>query len=150
MARNVSLQDAIAHWKSGVASKQANYTKGVGSSKDWAAAATTPQAIQARNQGLQAAMTNGTIEAGINRLGTGRWQAQTIAKAANWQNGVNSPQAQQNAQAGFTRLYGYLSTAQSAIAGTPRGGINENIARMTAFVQSMHASAQADKQAGRG
>lgn len=145
MALKTTASDAVTRWKAGVAGAGTRYTAGVQKATNWAENATTADAIQARNAGLQAAMANGTIEDGIRRVGTTGWKNATVAKAGNWQTGVNTPQAQQNAQAGFNRLYGYLGAADNAIASMPRGTVEQNIARFSTWARAMHDAAQADK-----
>ena len=147
MAIKSNPADAVSRWRAGVGSAGNRYQTGIQNSGDWAGAATAPAASQARASNWNAAQSSGHIDRRIQSLGTQGWRNATIAKAGNWQTGVNSPMAQQNAQAGFTRLFGYLQQAQSAIAGTPRGGFNENIQRMVAHATAIHDAAQADKAA---
>lgn len=137
--------DAVARWRQGVQAAGARYTQGIQNTADWAGAATAPQAVQARNAGLQAAMANGSIDRGIQNLGTAGWKSVTVAKAGNWQTGVNSPLAQQHAQAGYQRLFGYLQNAQTAVANLPRGGFAENMQRLQAWLTSVHDDALAAK-----
>lgn len=145
MAIKSNPTDAVNRWRQGVGAAGARYTSGVQGVQDWAGAATAPAAVQARNAGLQAAIANGTIDRGIQRVGTAGWKNATVSKAQNWQNGVNSQVAVQHAQDGFTRLFGYLNGAQSAIASIPRGGFNENMQRMVQHATYIHEQAQAYK-----
>lgn len=138
MAIKSNPADFVQRWRAGVAASGARYTSGVQNSSDWAAAATDPSAAQARAAGWNAAQNSGKIDRGIQNLGTAGWRTVTVAKAGNWQTGVNSPLAQQHVQSGAQRLFGMLSQAVAAADQTPRGGIDANVARMTAFVRSMH------------
>lgn len=148
MAIKSNPADAVARWRNGVAAAGGRYTQGVQAVGDWAGAATAPAAVQARNAGLQEAIASGRIDAGIQRVGTQGWKNATVAKAGNWQTGVNSPLAQQRAQAGFTRLFGYLQSAEQAVSSMPRGGFSENMQRLQTYLQSVHDSAQAAKSGG--
>lgn len=148
MALKSNPADWVSRWRAGVAAAGPRYAQGVASSQDWAAAATAPAAVQARNQGLAQAMADGRIDRGIQALGTQNWRAVTQAKAGNWQTGVNSPVAQQRAQSGAAKLFGFLNQAQQAIASMPRGGYAENRQRALAHMDAMHDAAQAAKGNG--
>jgi hypothetical protein len=145
MAIKSNPADFVTRWRAGVQAAGGRYVQGIQQSQDWAAAATAPAAVSARNAGLSRAMANGTIERGIQNLGTTGWRNAAVAKAQNWQVGVNSPMAQQKAQAGAVKLFGFLQAGESAIAGLPRGGIDENIARFTTWARAVHDASQASK-----
>lgn len=145
MALKKTASDAYNNWRTGVQGGGAKYTAGVARSGDWAAAATAPAAVQARNAGLTRAIANGDIERGIANLGTTNWRNITQAKSANWSNAVNSPVAQANAQQGFQKLFGMLNTALGELSGMPRGGLEENLARSATFARSMNAQKQANR-----
>lgn len=140
MAQRPTVQEFVNRWQQGTTGAQQRYTQGVQNSADWAG--NTVAALPQMFQGLQAAMADGRIERGINGLGTAQWRNITLAKAGNWITGVSSPTAVQHMQAGATRLYTMLDTAQASINTMPRGDINQNIQRMVAFSNSMHASKQ--------
>lgn len=133
---------AVQRWQQGVGAAGGRYVQGVQGVTDWAGAATAPAAVQARNAGLQRAISEGRIDRGIQAVGTQGWKNATVAKAGNWQTGVNSPLAQQRAQAGFARLFGYLQQAENDVSGQPRGGFAENMQRMTTYLTSVHNAAQ--------
>lgn len=146
MALKSNAQDAVTRWKAGVANSGPRYTQGVQRVNDWYEKVSSPDAVAARNAGLQAAMQpGGAMDRGLQRAGTSGWKAATVAKASNWQTGVNSPTANANAQAGFQRLFGYLGAADNAISNMPRGSIEQNIARFSTWARAMHDAAQADK-----
>lgn len=148
MAIKSNPTDWVQRWRNGVGAAGARFTSGVNNSSDWAANATTPQAASARATNWNAANSSGAIDRGIQRLGTQGWRSATVAKASNWQNGVNTQQAINNATAGAQRLFTYLGNAQNAIASVPRGGFQENMQRMVAHATSLHDQAQAFKQTG--
>jgi hypothetical protein len=145
MAIKSNPADFVARWRAGVGAAGTRYTQGIQRTQNWAEATTSPQAIIARNNGLRRAMDDGSIDRGIQKLTSAGWRDATVAKAGNWQTGVNSQRAQANALAGANRLFGYLQSAESAISSTPRGTYEENKQRLVAWMDSMHASAQANK-----
>jgi len=132
-----TAQQILDAWKAGTAGAGGKYTAGIQSVQDWAGP--TLAAAGAWQQGLQAAFANGAWQTGVQRVGTGTWKNQTVAKAGNWTTAVNSPQAQANMLAGAQKLVGMLGTADSAISSLPRGTYDQNKARMLAFIDSMHA-----------
>ena len=145
MAGLPTAQQIYDNWKAGIQAKSGNYKTGVQNGNDWAAAATAPDAVSARNAGLQRAISEGTIDAGIQRLGSANYKNITLAKSGNWLNAVNSPTTAQKAVSGFGKLLGFLQGAQNAISSTPRGGIDANLQRMVTHARSMHDQAQAAK-----
>lgn len=142
MATRPSVQDVVTRWQQGTATAQQRYTQGVQTSKDWATLAVA--AAPARNAALQQAIASGAIDRGIQKIGTAGWRAKTLAKGPqNWLTGVQASGAAYTA--GVQRLYGYLDTADNAVANMPRGSFAENMARMQAYVTSVHDSATAYK-----
>lgn len=145
MAQRKTPQEALSKWQARVSGAQQYYTAGIQASKDWAGAATA--AAPARDAGLQAAIASGSIDRGINRLGTAGWRAKTMAKGPqNWAAAV--AQAGPAYMQGLQRAYTYLDQADQAVSNMPRGTFQENIARMTTYLSTVHAAAQAFKQTG--
>lgn len=139
-----TAQQALQRWQQGTQTALPRYTQGVANSADWAGnfAAAEPQMIA----NLTQALNSGHVTRRVQAVGTAGWRTKTQAKAQNWVAGVSSAQAAQNYQTGYGILTGYITTAQSAIASTPRGTLQQNISRMTQFVTSVHDQAQARKQ----
>lgn len=138
MAIKSNPQKWVAAWRAGVGASGAKYTEGVQNSADWAGAATAPAAVAARGTNWNAANQSGKIDRGIANIGTAGWRATTVAKAGNWATGVNTQQAQANAAAGATKLFGFLAQAEQAISGLPRGDYGQNRNRLLAWVDAMH------------
>lgn len=139
MAR-ITAQDAQKRWQTGVQQRQSNYTHGVQNPRhDWATR--TTDAIPAMVAGVQAAHHDGRIAAGIADAGTAKWKSRTLAKASNWSSSANDHAVLSRVLTGFTKLFGYLDTADSAISTMPRGTFSENMARSTAYLTSVHNSA---------
>ena len=144
MARK-SVQDAVNKWTQRVQQSGQFYQSGVSNTNvDWAGPAVA--AAPRRNAGLQQAIANGSIDAGIQRAGTNKWRANTLAKGVSaWTQ--NTPKAAPQYQAGLTQVYNYFSAADSAVASMPRVTRQDRIARASAFLNAV--GAQADAQKGR-
>lgn len=139
MAR-ITPQEAQRRWQTGVQQRQGNYTAGVQNPRhDWATRAT--DAIPAMVAGVQQAHTDGRIARGIADAGTAKWKSRTLAKAANWSQAASDQTVLGKVLTGFTKLFGYLDTADNAISNMPRGTFAENMARSTAYLTSVHNSA---------
>jgi hypothetical protein len=143
MARK-SISDAVTKWQQRVAQSGEYYRRGVQSTtKDWASNAVA--AADRRNAGLQRAMSEGTIDAGIQRAGTNKWRNATLSKGVNaWT--TNTPQAADRFQAGLQKSYNYMAAADQAIANMPGDTPQQRIARAGAWLTTMHEQADAAKR----
>ena len=108
-----SAADAQDKFSRRVAQAGPDYQKGVQNATNWSANAQA--AAPRRNAGLQRAIANGTIDAGIARTGDAGWKAATLAKGVANFTGAAQKAAAKYA-AGYQRLLGYLQAAQSATA----------------------------------
>lgn len=131
-------QQFVTNWQQGTqrAASSGKYAAGVQAGADWAA--NTVAALPQMFAGLQAAMSDGRIERGINDLGTAQYKNITVAKAGNWVTGVTSATGVQHMTTGAQTLYNMLNTALTSIQTLPRGTVDQNINRAVAFMQSMH------------
>lgn len=145
MARK-QIADAVSKWKSRVAQSGSYYQAGVNNPQvDWAGPAVA--AAPRRNAGLQAAIADGRIDAGIQRAGTAKWRANTLAKGVSaWTN--NTPNAAAQYQAGMTRVYGYFTQADQATANMPTTTRADRIAKASAFLDAVGSAADAYKSQG--
>ena len=76
-------QEAAAKWQRRVAAADADYRAGVQKPRrDWATAALASE--QAYADGVMRAIQSGARAAGIQAVGTQKWQANTVAKAGRW------------------------------------------------------------------
>lgn len=130
---------ATAKWQSGVASAGPAYTAGVQNSADWAAA--TAGAESAMVAGFQQAAADGRITRGIQSRGTAGWRSRTLAKAGNWQTGVQQGSSAYS-QAYTAKLQPMIEAGLSAISSMPRGGYAANKARLNAYLDAVHTAAQ--------
>lgn len=145
-AARKSAATAAANFKSAVQTKTQNYVQGVNNpGVDWAGAATSEQAIAARNAGLQAAMANKTIEAGIEKVGNSKWRANAANKGgATWspQSAAAAPKYQQAMGTVESDWNGATAAAQAA---NTTGGFRGRMAGQEAFNTYMHNAARARK-----
>lgn len=108
-----SAADAQEKYSRRVAQAGPDYQKGVQNANNWSqnAQAAAPR----RDAGLQRAMADGRIDAGIARIGDAGWKSATLAKGvSNFT--ANAPKAAARYAAGYQRLVGYLNAANSATA----------------------------------
>lgn len=142
----MSAQDAADKWAARVGQSGDYYRKGVqNTNKDWADASIA--ARERRNQGLIAAINNGTIDAGIQRAGTQKWRNNTLAVGVqNWT--ANTPRAKPAFLTGLQKSYGFMQAAANATQGMPRDTVQQRIAYAAAWQQAMHDQSQAAKASG--
>lgn len=142
MAR-ISVNDATNKWLTRVQQSGQYYQAGVSNpAVDWQGPAVA--ASDRRDAGLMRAINDGRINAGINRVGTTKWRANTLAKGVTaWT--TNTPKAAPAYNAGMTRVYSYFPQADQAIASLPANTPQERIQRAAVFLQTMSDQAQAYK-----
>lgn len=114
MARQMkSPQQARDKYQRRVGSAAQDYKAGVQAATGWADAAVAAGAR--RDAGLQAAIADGRIDAGIQRRGDAGWKAATITKGVqNW--GPAAASAGPQYEQGMTRAMQYQQAAQAATA----------------------------------
>lgn len=137
------ISDVVAKWQRNTGNAQQYYQQGIQRSSGWADAAVAASAR--RDAGLQAAIADGRINAGIQRVGDAGWKAKTLAVGpANWSAAV---QRSGDAMArGMQTVYGMLSAAQSATSGIDTSTFEGRMQRMVAHARSMHEQAEARKR----
>lgn len=142
MART-DVNTATNKWLTRVQASGQYYQAGVQNpAVDWAGPAVA--ASGRRNAGLQRAIQDGRIDAGINRVGTAKWRTNTVAKGVtNWT--TNTPKASGAYNQGMQRVYGWFPQADQAIANMPANTPQERIQRAAVFLQSMSDQAQTYK-----
>lgn len=131
----------VQSWVTGTQGASAKYTAGVQGSNDWATP--TVNALPTMIANLQAAYSSGSIQRGIESVGTAGWRNATLAKANNWLTGVSSQMAQTNMlNAVQNKLYPMIDAGLGAIANTPRGTYEQNRTRLITYLDAAHAYAQ--------
>lgn len=145
MARK-SVADAVSKWQNRVAQSGPYYQAGVNNPQvDWAGPAVA--AAPRRNAGLQQAIADGRIDAGIQRAGTARWRAGASTKGVQaWT--TNTPKAAPAYNAGLTRVYGYFQEADAAVSSMGRTTRAERIARAATFLATVGEASDRAKAQG--
>lgn len=119
-----------------------DYSAGIDRAQDWAGPAMAASAR--RDAGLQAAIADGRINAGIQRAGTAKWKANTKSKGvANWTS--SAQRAAQNYSNGIAKVFGMLQQAESAVAGMDTSTYDAREQRGLAYRRAVHQAAQAAK-----
>lgn len=146
MARTrTPLSDAVAQWQSRVGQSQARYTSGIQRSSGWAASAIA--AGPRRDAGLQAAIGDGRIDAGIQRVGDAGWKSRALAVGPqNWAAAV--AKAGDRMAAGLQKSYAYLDAAAAATANLDTTTVEGRLEKARVHALTMHQQAQMAK-AGR-
>ena len=135
-------QQAFDKWQKGVRAGGPNYLAGINNPKrDWSTA--TAAAVNAWEQGVQRAVTDGHYRRGVTKAGVdAKWKTNSIEKGApHWTASVNTASVQAAYKAGLARLYTMLAAGEAAIAGHPRGDITANLERARLFALAVHNEA---------
>lgn len=136
------LDQTVAKWQRRVQAAQQDYIAGVRAPRrSWVQGSLA--ASGRRNAGLQAAISDGRIDRGIQAAGDAKWQTNTVAKASNWQQGVSNAGGKYSQAMG--RVYSMINNARGTIESMPNDTFAARMARMTAYAQEMHNQSQAAK-----
>ena len=132
---DIKKLDQIAEkWGRVTPGRTRDYTLGVESPrKDWASA--TLQATSAYNQGMTDSIAERRWDRGVERAGTAKWKAKTLAKGPQrWSQGVTL------AQPDYNRGFAPYHEALSLIQLPPRGpkGDPANIERVRVIAEALH------------
>jgi len=129
-----SAQQALQNWTNAAGTASTDWAAGInGYTGDWAG--TTVAAYSNWVSGLANAQANGLWQAGIQNAGTAKWKANSQAKAANYTTGYSAGAG--NFGAAIQKI---IAAEQNIVNGLPpRGTYAQNVARMTSFVDDMHA-----------
>lgn len=144
MARKTTAQ-ATDKWKRRTAQAAQDYSDGIANAQNWSERAV--QAAARRNQGLQAAIADGRIDAGIRRVGDQGWKNAAMAKGpTNWTQGV--AKSGDKYAAGMQRAAADQASADSAVAGMDRTTVEGRVAFAAARALAVHKAAISRKQSG--
>ena len=139
------LSEAVSQWQTRVGQSGQRYTSGVQRATGWAAA--TVAAGPRRDAGLQAAIADGRIDAGVTRVGDAGWKSRTLAVGqTNWTAAV--AKAGDRMAAGLQKVYGFLDAAAAATASIDTTTIEGRLEKARVHAMTMHQQANAAK-AGR-
>lgn len=144
-----SAATAAGNWQTRTTASANAYKSAVSDpTVDWVGPATSQATTQLRDQHLQAAINNGSINAGMQRAGNAKWSKNTSGKGVtNWTNAVGtqaSKTAYQDAMQIVEADYAVAEQAMNASGGDP-GTTQGRITRAGAWAQSMH-----DQKVARG
>lgn len=139
------ISDVVSKWQRNTGNAQQYYKDGIQRTTGWADAAV--QAGPRRDAGLQAAIADGRINAGIQRVGDAGWKAKTLAVGpANWSSAV---QKSGDAFArGLGTVYGMLQQAQAATSNIDTTTFEGRMQKMQEHARVMHEAALARKRGG--
>lgn len=137
-----SAADAAEKFSRRVSQAGPDYQKGVQNASNWAANARAAKAR--RDAGLQAAIADGRIDAGIDRVGDAGWKSATLAKGVSNFTAA-ATKAKDRYAAGYARLLGFLSAAQSATANMDTSTREGRIAKMGAWARVVGQQSDAHK-----
>ena len=144
MARK-SAQQATDKWVKNTAQAGQYYRDGIQNAQGWADRAQA--AAQRRNAGLQRAMADGTIDAGIRRTGDQGWKAKALAKGpTNWTQGVAN--AKGAYAEGIQKAMSDQAAADAAVAGMDTSTVEGRVAMAAARALAAHQAAQNRKRSG--
>jgi hypothetical protein len=140
--RMKTAQQARARYTKGVTQAGPDYTAGIQNSSSWVEGALA--AKQRRDTGLQQAIADGRIDAGIQNKGDAGWKTATLAKGpTNYTQSVAT--AGPAYEAGMNRAMQYQQAAQSATANMDTSTRAGRIAKMAAYVNAVADAAQQAK-----
>lgn len=140
-----SVQQSTDKWKRNVTQAGPYYQQGIQNAQNWAANATAAKAR--RDAGLQRAISDGRIDAGIARTGDAGWRAGALSKGVSAYT-QNTPNAAAKFQQGLQKAMGYQQAAQSATANMDTSTREGRLAKMTEWVRTVAAQADAAKTQG--
>lgn len=119
-----------------------DYKSGVQGATDWQA--NTLAAAPRRNAGLQAAISDGRIDAGIQRAGDAKWKANTLSKGVqNWP--TATAQARPAYEQGMAKAMAFQQAAAAATAGIDTTTREGRFQKMLAWVTTVSDEANRAK-----
>lgn len=125
---------AAQNWQNSQGRATQAYTDGVQNYQgDWAGATASQESAMLSN--ITQAVTSGRWRAGVQAVGTAGWKAATQAKAANY--GTGFAAGAQAQAAAVQKIMGALGNIVPNLP--PRGTYEQNKARATALMDSLHA-----------
>jgi len=121
------------------------YQQGVQAATGWLEGSLA--AADRRDAGLQQAMADGRINAGMQRVGDGGWKAATLGRGvANWTSAMASPTVKARVQTGAQTNMAMIQQVDSATAGMPRDTLEQRLQYAAARSRAMAELAAARKR----
>jgi hypothetical protein len=129
------LAQTVDRWANSGAAGQTRYTEGVqGTQVD-----VVGRAIQAQPkllQNFQQAVTSGRWARGLSEVGTGGWKQKTLAKAANWSQGMAD--SRDDYQRAMSTWLPIIQSAAASVQSMPNTSFQDSLNRMTAYATALH------------
>lgn len=120
------------------------YQTGVQNATGWLEGALA--ASDRRDAGLQAAIADGRINAGMQAVGDAGWKAATLGRGvANWSASMSSPQTKARIAQGAQTNMSMIAAVDSATANMPRNTLEQRLAYAAERSRQMAALAAARK-----
>lgn len=140
--RMKTVQESAEKWQRRVQGASTDYKAGIQGATGWAEGALG--AVSRTHAGLQQAIADGRIAAGIQRAGDQKWKTAALGKGVtNW---TNSTSASRPAyEQGMNRAMAYQQAALAATAGMPMDTVEQRVAKAAAHQLAVAAAARADK-----
>ena len=131
----VDASTAAARWLASAAQGQQRFTEGVqNTSKDPTALAIAAQ--QALLSNFSQAVTSGRWAGNLRKAGKAKWQAMTLAKAANYGAGIAAGEG--NYQAAASVWFPFMAAVQQQIQSMPSGTLAASQARANAWSTALY------------
>jgi hypothetical protein len=129
-----TAQQALARWQGAAGTAATDWAAGInGYTGDWAGV--TVAAYNNWVSGLANAQAQGLWQSGVANAGTAKWKTNSQNKAANYTTGYTA-----GATAFGAAIQKIIAAEQNIVNSLPpRGSYAQNVARMTTFVDDMHA-----------
>lgn len=146
MARQrMSEAEIAAKWKRRATGAQQDYQRGVQGATGWAEGALN--AVPRTHAGLQQAIAENRIAAGVQRAGDSKWKNATVTRGvANYASGITAGEA--NMAAGARRVLSMLSEADAATAGIDTTTLEGRLEKARVHALTMSQAAARQKRGG--
>ena len=109
-----SLQDALRNFEASIPGITEKYIAGI-SQADWRGPSLSREAATNYQQGVQAAISSGARERGIQGVTNESWRESATSKADRLSSGMSSPQALAKWEANFGPVYSAILQARSSL-----------------------------------
>jgi hypothetical protein len=140
MAKRKTASQAAGNWHDRVGQSAGKYSSGIDTASSWVAGATSASATALRDNNLRQAISDGSINKGIEKAGDAKWKANTKAKGVPaWSTQTSSAAAQTAYQNAMSTIEGDYGAADAAMNAAGDGHTTASrIQRAAAWATAMH------------
>jgi len=131
-----SAQQAGQNWLQAAPRATTNWTQGIQNTTVDPTALAAQQAQKAVIN-FSAVVNSGQWARRLADAGKQKWQANSLAKSANYSTGYTAGQTAY--EQGYTAFWNYMGPQLNGILAMPKNTIQDSIARASAFIQAAHA-----------